>query len=457
MCLHGEDHTMKTMKKTAGILGIMILLLAACESQNKENIVPETESETVSSSSEQTESEKLSSPPEQEELERGFLVEGDKEIGPIVGRKINTSKKGVEVPLYQFFGSQMSKGDDGSCYYFRKTGEGKEEKIVFYKDQGVKVCETTIPEALQEAGYVISSFAKYQDWFVIQLAQYDEGNLIICLRIEDGRWGGILDDGWEGSGYEQLFVYDDCLYLLDDHSKMTIINVTRGTKRVLELDVYETTLEMIVDDKIYYSVWQSKKKPSQLMWCNLDGSEKELLFQCPDSYINHVPESIRIDGDDIYVWEPDCECTLTRVPLYGGKIQEIVEADWYDMSDDNIFYMDKNQSVYKVDKELKNAPVEVTTIDMNRYMGIMDGATPFLCADGHLMVERYNKENCKMIRKIWGDEGKYGPTDDDIEMNYAHEYHWITENGHRAAAIEGGDFRKEYRERYDLAEWMDEE
>lgn len=49
----------------------------------------------------------------------------------------------------------MVKGDDGDCYYFRK----KNKKLIFYKNNGIKICETALPDLMLEKGYTIVSEA----------------------------------------------------------------------------------------------------------------------------------------------------------------------------------------------------------------------------------------------------------------------------------------------------------
>ena len=124
------------MKKII-IMLIAILLLTSCKVQtgsnevSKANIksnqkvgvtertVPEetemvSQQETTEISETSTESNGKS-----RKLIWGSKVKKGNKIEPLVKEKIDTSRQGVEMP-HMRFASEMTKGDDGYCYYFRQ-------------------------------------------------------------------------------------------------------------------------------------------------------------------------------------------------------------------------------------------------------------------------------------------------------------------------------------------------
>ena len=374
-------------------------------------------------------------------MERGFEVKADKKIGSLLPEKVNITKQGVEMPMYGDFSSEMSKGDDGSCYYYRQRGEGKEKRIVFYKNNGIKVCETIMPETLQNEGYIIDSFVKYGDRFFIELLSIEESEgILTSVQIKNGKWGERIQDSF----FDRIIIYDNYFYcgigqtlkVMDLQGKTTEIEI-KGKNYVL--------LQTIVDDKIYYCTFDSVKEQAVVMRCNLDGSNEEKLFIYHSSRGATgfmYPASLRIDGEYIYLLEAWGGSTLTRVPLYGGKIEEIVKTKWYDLSNDSIFYVNKKNYICNVDKELKNVSEGVT----KAYIDEED--IPFLYANTHLMIKGYNEKERNMIYTIWESEVE-NEVVDDIEMNYANEYYWVTEKGKVENIIKGSGFKEDWYKLYD--------
>lgn len=131
---------------------------------------------------------------------------------------------------------------------------------------------------------------------------------------------------------------------------------------------------------------------------------------------------------------------LTRIPLYGGVIEEIIESEWFELSDTSIFYADKN-CIYRLDKNLKEQPQIVSNVFTPQY------EIPFFYADNHLMVCGYNKNEHKMIDTIWESE-MLNSTLEDIEMNYFDEYYWMTEDGEVESTIQGSGFRDKWKKLY---------
>lgn len=56
-----------------------------------------------------------------EDLERDFHVMNNKKIKPMFSEKIDFSKMGMEIPAAPYLASQMTKGDDGACYFLEKV------------------------------------------------------------------------------------------------------------------------------------------------------------------------------------------------------------------------------------------------------------------------------------------------------------------------------------------------
>lgn len=128
---------------------------------------------------------------ESRETERGFDAEIGKEIGPLLLEKEDTLKQGVRTALEGEYSYEMTKGDDGSCYYYRNEGKGKNKKIVFYKDNGIRVCETAMKKSFEKKDCYIKSFVKYRDRFFVMLYSASSLNVILAtVKIKSGEWGG---------------------------------------------------------------------------------------------------------------------------------------------------------------------------------------------------------------------------------------------------------------------------
>lgn len=430
------------MKKVIGCILIVSLLLTACE--------PPTENEKT------------------KEPGQGFLVEADQKIGSILTKETDISKQGMEVPVYHKFSSQMVKGDDGACYYFRQVGEKKDHRFIFYKNGGEKVCETVLPEGFEY--FFIASFVKYGEYFWVDLCSDGGGSeILVTLRMEDGEWGNLPTTvpkrPWEWkeppvsvTDEERVVIYGEnvyCTWTNNWHafydykidSDLRIIDMD-GTERDITLEEnYDVMLQTIIDDKLYYSRFPLLGDTAELMRCDLDGQNKEQLFEYPTVkgiWGGRDPGTVRIDGEFLYLFEPYCGYTLTRIPLYGGKIEKIAEADWYDLSEDNIFYMDRSQTIYKVDKNLKNPPEAVT----KGYETSQWGDVPFLYADNHLMIEGCNQEGREIIDAVWRWEEDPDETN-PIRMSYASEYYWVSETGEVEHTLEGHGISERYYKLYD--------
>lgn len=451
------------MKKII-IMLITILLLTSCKVQTGSNEVSkaDTKSNQKVRVTERTDPEETEMVSQQETTEIsetstesngksrkliwGSKVKKENKIEPLFREKIDASRQGVEMP-HMRFASEMTKGDDGYCYYFRQKGEGKNKKIVFYKNNGIKICETKMPEKYQKKGYVISSFVKYGGRFFIEMMQYEDiEGILTSVRIRDGKWEGEIEDTF----YNRIIIYDNCFYCCFGQD-LTIIDLQgRETEISLEKEK-EKSVQSIVDDKIYYCTYEHGGTTTAIR-CNLDGSGKEKLFQYRWIHWRggeSSTASLRIDGEYFYLLEPYGGFTLTRIPMYGGKIKKIAVTSWFDLSKDSIFYVNDEDYICKVDKELKNSPEKVTK------SCIWYENMPFFCSDGHLMVKKIDEEELEMIDAIWEAETD-SDEENDILMNYSSDYYWVTENGKIKSIIKGGEFKKEYYELYEWVKKLDE-
>ena len=102
-----------------------------------------------------------------------------------------------------------------------------------------------------------------------------------------------------------------------------------------------------------------------------------------------------------------------------------------------------------MDKDLKGRPKSVVCLNRKRKR------EKFFCADGHILVEVYDKEEWEKLEAIW-----WGGTNDryfDTIMNYSSEYYWISEKGKVEDKIPGSGFFKKYQEWYERAmEYLEE-
>lgn len=138
-----------------------------------------------------------------EDLERDFRVVNNKKIKPMFSEKMDFSKMGMEMPAAQHLASQMTKGDDGACYFFRKSGDAS--CIVFKRNNNENVISTEIPENLVKERYVISSYVKYQERFFVNLYSDKLGEIFTSVNISDGKWS----DEIEHDGFDRIIVYDN--------------------------------------------------------------------------------------------------------------------------------------------------------------------------------------------------------------------------------------------------------
>ncbi len=358
---------------------------------------------------------------------------------PMLLKKVDQTKKGIEIICNTEFATGPVKGDDGNCYYYRRERK-KGGRITFYRNNAVRVCETVLPEKYEKNHY-ITTFVKQGGRFWIQLASYESNQeYLVPVQIKDGKWGkGIKIEG------ERIIYYKGSFYSFYKNQGAIDMIDQSGHKKVLKIEKDEkrATLQTIIDDKLYYIIENSDSdRYYTVKRCNMDGSHKEELFRysgVPSTSMNHC--RLSMDGDFLYLFDPYCGFTLTRIPLYGGKIEKIVAADWYELTEDSIYYSDEAGKISRIDKDLKGGPESIIRDDKERM-----GKT-FFCISGHLLLEVYNEAELDKLETIWkAGSQKYSY---DINMNYSNEYHWIKENGKIEDIIPGSGFDREYQTWYE--------
>ena len=265
------------------------------------------------------------------------------------------------------------------------------------------------------------------------------------VGIKDGKWGKSI----KADIPHRVIYYKDCIYSSFEHGgKIKITDMKGNTKRIeFEEEEKWATLQTIIDDKLYYIIDERGSDICTVMRCDMDGSNKEELFR-----YNNIRIRIRdwgndyckltLDGDFFYLFDPYSGFMLTRIPLYGGEVEEIVETDWYQLTGDSIYYMDET-GISRVDKDLKGGPESVVGLNRNQTGEI------FYCADEHILVEIRDKEEWDKLEtlRLVGSDHTYF----DIGMNYSSEYYWISEKGKVDNKIPGSGFIKKYQEWYESA------
>lgn len=366
-------------------------------------------------------------------------LENGKRMNSLFLKEIDVSKKGVKMPFGQQLSAQITKGDDGKCYYFRK----RNKKLIFYQNNGIKVCETACSDLIIEKGYTISCFVKCGDKFFLELLSYEKGDISVlaAIQIATGDWCAVIPyDFWENT-----IIYENRFYCFM-YNELTIIDL-QGKKIKVNIGDEDSDIvpQMILSDKILYTLFNRDGKRAEVICCDLDGKNRRKLFQYQtvNGYLgeNDAPESLKVDEKYLYLLETNCEFVLTRIPLYGGIIEEITESEWFELSDTSIFYADK-KNIYRIDKNLKGERKIVSKVYTPQY------EIPFFYTNHHLMVCGYNETEHKMIDKIW-DEEIMDSTSDDIQMTYSDEYYWITEEGKLEDTIEGSGFKNNWKKLYE--------
>ena len=264
------------------------------------------------------------------------------------------------------------------------------------------------------------------------------------MKIKDGKWGKAI----KIEGMRTIY-YKDRFYSFDEDNGTVDITDQDGNTKKVEFEEEErwATLQVIVDDKFYYTIDEKDSDNHTVMRCDMDGSHKEKLCQYNGVYGTH---KISLDGDFLYVFDPPCDSTLTRIPLYGGKVEEIAAADWYELTEDSIFYL-KEGKISRINKDLKGKPETVLQTEKD----LMEER--FHCTDdGHLMVGIYKREERDKLEILWDEIGEEidGWLAYDLAMHFSNMYYWVSEDGKVEDIIQGSGFDSNYQRLYEtFREW----
>lgn len=368
-------------------------------------------------------------------LQQEFTVKANEKIGNIFveGKKIQ--KSGMEI-VDNYFPGAMTKGEDGSCYYFRTVKEGERETLTFYKNNNQKVCETEMPSKIRKkAG--INSFVQYQGYFFVEIYGELHGeakHYLSAINIKDGTWEEII----EGPGpVYKIFIYDNkfiCAYGED----IKVYELTGDKKEFkVEKDLVKenawVSVQCIVDEKIYYfyGVEEDEKMSDEkndeykgkVKCYDLNGENNKTICHYQSSNEASWYDNLRFDDQYIYLL---VEYTLFRIPLYGGEIEKVSNKDiyFYDISDTYIFFLDELTKLYKIKKDLSGQMILV------KESGPCDADTPFICVGNHIMLKECNEKQEDLI-------GEVAESELPIYIEYVNDYSWLTEGGVLEDTVKG--------------------
>lgn len=389
------------------------------------------------------------------------------EIEPLLSEKIDTSRQGVIMSFHKELSSDVTKGDDGFCYYFRTKGKGKNKKVIFYKNNGIKVCKTAMKKFAKKKykkyKYYISSFAKYGDYFFVAFqSPYTDRTFMTTVDIETGKWGSMIKI--PDSYADSAIIYDNHIYYvgkegyIEQKGEITVYDLSgRATYLgyMTNKRGYDVQVKCIVDDKIYYceSDYNSETKIKR---CSLNGKNKETLCSGDSIGVNaeigpFYPETLKIDGDYIYALVLNYSprgYELIRIPLYGGKVEKVAEnlSCYFELSEDSVFFADDNETyIYKIDKGLTSESVPVAQPSYFLYGDYGMDSNPFRCADGHLIVRGDNEKERKTVDGILHNEYSNWSLWTDMTENYAPDWYWMSEDGEIEDVINGSGLKKKWK------------
>lgn len=370
------------------------------------------------------------------------IVEVDREVGPIVSEQVDITQKGIEMPdtLYP---SQVVLGDDGDCYYLRIIEEGDDKRIIFYKNNEEKVCETNMIKKLAKKEYHIGGFVKYGDYFFVGLWTHQESKRVLAtITVKGGEWNILERD--TDMIFQNAIFYGDNIY--DCYAGEVFVYDLSG-KKIREMEIEETTLEKIakvqciVDNKIYYYYTEREDVgETEIKRCDLDGSNKEVLLKYMRETAD-LDKGMQIDDNYIYIIASlGGERFFSRIPLYGGKIERISKTLNFKLSKDSIYYIGNEKQkhyIYQIDKELKTKAKEVVKIT----------ASHFWYTNGYLMVEKSNAKE----EHILGTVQEY---DEIMRDYYSRDYFWTTTSGDIVKRIPGSGIKQEDLDLYErVKDW----
>ncbi len=369
-------------------------------------------------------------------LQQEFTVKANEKIGNIFAEGGKSKKFGVEI-VDNYFPGSMTKGEDGSCYYFRRVTEGERERYTFYKNNNQKVCETEMPSKLRKkAG--INSFAQYQGYFFVEIYGELHGeakHYLSAINIKDGTWEKII----EGPGpAHKIFIYDNkfiCTYV----EEVKVYDLKGNMKEYkIEKDLVKknawVSVQCIADGKIYYfytveedekmSDEKNDKYTGKVKCCDLNGENNKTICYYQSNDEASWYDNLRLDDQYIYLI---AGYTLFRIPLYGGKIEKVSNRGiyFYDISDTYIFFLDEsNTKLYKIRKDLSGQIILV------RESGPCNLDTPFLCVGNHIMLEECDEKQEDLIGEVEDNELP-------LYIEYVNDYSWLTEEGVLEDTVKG--------------------
>lgn len=371
------------------------------------------------------------------QLQPVFTAKTNMKIAPLFSEEIKILDAGVEM-VDNYFISARVKGEDGHSYYFREAGEQGNEKIIFYKDNKIKVCETVMPTKLRKEGCSIFRFVQYKDRIFVELR--GRKSYLSAIQIANGKWEDIIENS---ELLNRIFVYDNdfvCVY-----DEKVEVHSFDGEKRSFELEQYgentEISIQCIIDGKIYYFYTdedseKNKTTNMQVKCCDLAGKNKKLLFYYEQgSAMSSWYDSLRIEKEYMYLLR---DYTLLRIPLYGGKIERVSgkKMYFYDISDNYIFFLDEAKgNLYKINKDLSGE------VELVRKPGPCDRDVPFICVKTYILVKECNEKQEQQITDIL----ENGLSNSNIQREYISDYCWMTENGEVQEILQGSGFKKKWQ------------
>ncbi len=411
------------MKYIFCIMFMCVIILCGCSAQENQD---KPQIEVAQTTTPAVGTQQTSEPAESENQMIGQKIEA------LVSDKIDVTKRGVVFPELEF-SSEISVGADGDCYYFRK----RDGNIIFYKNDEEKVCKI----AGELSGNDIESFAQYKEYIYVLVDDSKCDVSLFSVNIHTSKWKKIMDVGMK----EQVIIYQDSIYIREDmKSNMERYNM-RG-KKIGVVDFGEIIEQIgdgkranivvsnIIDDKIYYVINEGMGQDNTtIMRCDLDGKRKEEIFTYTRKHTHYAGSRIVFADKSVYIrdveedfWTPNtCIC---RVPLYGGKVQRVVDGSVLDIAlhGNELYYIDsKNMNIYCKQMNKRNEAKKISDVKAQKVYVTND------C----LMVEGYNSKEREII-------GVIDENDTCLKTDYVADYYWMTLKGENLHVIKGSGLKK---------------
>lgn len=190
--------------------------------------------------------------------------------------------------------------------------------------------------------YSITKFLQYKDSFYVILdSDYVSGTALLKVNMITGK-SILLGKEY---AFTYLLFYQDNFYDIYNES-LTQYNLQDKKIATIKLNkslegIVTRTL-CIVDGRIYYGIFETESTNVKIGRCDLKGDRHELLFSS------------------------------------------------FAITEQDIFYLDAKNCVYKIDQSKNSEPMLVSSIPSSK----------ILYADGHLMLEKCNKDEDRIIDVI---------------------------------------------------------